>query len=77
MLNDDEIQVIWSACRDDDFGRIIRLLLLTGCRREEIAGLRWSEINLDSGVLILPPARTKNKREHSLTVPPLAVDILV
>ena len=50
VLSDDEIRIIWRACRDDDFGRIIRMLLLTGTRREEIAGLRWGEIDLDSGV---------------------------
>lgn len=76
VLSDDEMRIIWQACRDDDFGRIIRLLLLTGCRREEIAGLRWDEIDLNAGVLTLPPGRTKNKREHSLVLPPLATDIL-
>jgi integrase len=41
VLNDDEIRAIWNACDDDDdSGRIIRLLLLTGCRREEIGGLK-------------------------------------
>ena len=38
------------------------MLLLTGCRREEIAGLRWDEIDLDTGVLHLPGVRTKNGR---------------
>lgn len=38
---------------------IIRLLLLTGARRSEIAGLRWSEVDLERRRLILPPERTK------------------
>ena len=59
VLSDDEIRIIWKACRDDDFGRIIRLLLLTGCRREEIAGLRWNEIDLNTGVLTLPPGEQR------------------
>jgi integrase len=36
-----------------------RLLMLTGARKTEIAGLRWSEVNLDRGRLTLPPDRTK------------------
>jgi hypothetical protein len=34
VLDDRELRAIWNACRDDDFGRIIKLLILTGCRRE-------------------------------------------
>ena len=41
------------------FGDIIRLLLLTGARKTEIMGLRWSEVDLSRGQLILPPERTK------------------
>jgi Arm DNA-binding domain len=48
ILNDDEIRTVWNACLPDDFGRIVKLLLLTGCRREEIGGLLWSEINMDT-----------------------------
>jgi hypothetical protein len=33
------LRAIWRACADDDFGRIVRLLILTGCRREEIGAL--------------------------------------
>lgn len=75
-LNDTELRVVWRACHDDDFGRIIRLLVLTGCRREEIGQLQWRELDLDSGVLTIPGTRTKNHRTHALTLPPLALDIL-
>jgi integrase len=76
VLDASEIRSVWRACLDDDFGRIIKLLLLTGCRREEIGGLRWSELDLERGVLTIPGSRTKNHREHSLTLPPLALEIL-
>jgi integrase len=76
VLSDDEVRAIWKACRDDDFGRIVRLLLLTGCRREEIAGLLWDEVNLKTGVLTIPGARTKNHKTLELTLPPLAIEIL-
>jgi integrase len=42
----------------------VKLLILTGQRRTEIADLRWSEINIKRGTITLPPARTKNGLEH-------------
>jgi integrase len=74
VLNDDEIRTIWNACKDDDFGRIVKLLLLTGCRREEIGALKWGEIK--SGALTIPGTRTKNGRTLELPLPALAIDIL-
>jgi integrase len=76
VLEDHEIKAIWSASQDDDFGRIVKLLFLTACRRDEIGGLRWSELNLDTGVMTIPGARTKAVREHKLILPPLAVKLL-
>src|SRR5262245_26842361 len=76
VLNDDEIRAIWLACEDDDAGRIARLLLLTGARREEIGGLRWSELNLGTGLMTIPGTRTKNHRALELMLPEIAVDIL-
>jgi len=75
-LDDGEVAIVWNACRDDDFGRIVRLLLLTGCRREEIGGLKWTEINFDTGVMTIPGERTKNHRTLTLTMPVMALDIL-
>jgi len=76
VLNDDELRNVWNACQDDDFGKIVRLLILTGCRRQEIGGLRWSEIDLDAGTITLPKDRTKNGREHMLTLPKMAMAII-
>ena len=76
VLSEDEIRTVWNACEDDDLGRIIKLLLLTGCRADEIGGLRWSEIDLDQGTLTLPPERCKNGRTHTLSLSPLALQIL-
>jgi integrase len=76
VLADDEIRIVWNACGDDDSGRIVRLLTLTCCRRQEIGGLKWSEVNLDSGVMAIPAARTKNGRTLELTLPTVAINIL-
>jgi integrase len=64
VLSSDEIRHIWRALGDDEFSTIVRLLILTGQRREEIGGLRWFEIG--DGKITLPPERTKNAREHTI-----------
>jgi len=76
VLKDTELAAIWHACRDDDFGKITRLLILTACRREEIGGLRWSEIDRDAGTITLPKERVKNNHEHVLPLTPLALAII-
>ena len=76
VLSDVELAAVWSAAGDDNFGKIIRLLILTGCRREEIGGLCWSEIDREAGTITLPKERTKNRHEHVLPITPLAADIL-
>jgi integrase len=75
-LSDDELRQVWLACRDDPFGRITRLLILFGCRRSELGDLRWSEVDLDTGALLIPGVRTKSKKPLALTLPPAALDIL-
>jgi integrase len=74
ILSDNEVGIVWSACGDDAAGRITKLLLLTGCRREEIGALKWSEI--ETGVLTLPGSRTKNGRTLVLPLPKVAIELL-
>jgi integrase len=66
VLSDDELKIIWDALGDDDYSVIVKLLMLTGQRLNEIGGLRWAEIVGDK--IVLPPARTKNSREHAIPV---------
>jgi integrase len=76
VLDDAEVKIIWDNCRADDFGAITKLLLLTGCRKQEIGQLSWAEIDFDSGVTTLPRERTKSRHALVLTLPRLALDIL-
>jgi integrase len=76
LLTGDELREIWAALRDDAYGDIVRLLVLCGARREEIGGLRRSEVNLDKGLIVLPPERTKNHREFEIVLSPPALAIL-
>lgn len=72
-----ELAEVWMVLGTDDFSNIVRLLILTGQRREEIGGLRWSEVDFERGLIVLPPGRTKNKRQHELPLSPQASAILV
>jgi integrase len=76
VLTDDELGRVWRACKDDDFGRVVRLLILTGCRRQEIGGMRWPELDADNGTWTLPAERSKNGRAHTLPLPQVAWDII-
>jgi integrase len=76
VLTDAELARIWRACGDDPYGVVVKLLMLTGARREEIGGLRWSEVDLDEATITLPPPRTKNKREHVIPLVPMARDLI-
>ena len=70
MLNDYELKAIWDATNDDaDYSRIVRLCLLTGCRREEIGGLRWDEIQAEK--IVIAPDRMKGRVAHEIALLPL------
>jgi integrase len=69
-----ELAAVWRACGDDAYGAIVRLLILTGQRREEIGGLRFEEIG--DGIIALPAGRAKNKRAHVIPLSAPAHTIL-
>jgi integrase len=76
VLEDSELAAIWLTSGDDDYGKVIKLLILTAARCAEVAGLRWSEIDLDKGLWLLPKERAKNKRALLLPLSPLALSII-
>jgi integrase len=72
VLSDPELVATWLATGSgSDFDRCVRLLLLTGCRRNEIGGLRWSEISGD--LLVVSGERAKNARPLEVPLHPLAI----
>src|SRR5262249_25953935 len=66
VLTKAELASIWQQCGDDDFGRIVKLLTLTGQRRDEVSRMTWGELDLEKKLWTIPAERTKNKREHIL-----------
>jgi integrase len=76
-LSDNEVAKLWLALpADSDYGRIVKLLLLTGCRREEIASLQWSEVDLGASTITLPKERCKNNQTHVVPLSDAALTIL-
>jgi integrase len=76
VLSDAELCAIWNALPEHDYGRVTRLLLLTGQRREEIGGLRREEIDADKRMIRLPKERVKNGRAHEVPFSDLAWSVL-
>jgi integrase len=70
FLNDDEIKKVWQAFEREGLqnASLFKLLLLTGQRRDEVMGMRWDELNLDTGEWLLSGERTKNKRPHLVPI---------
>ena len=68
ILTDDEIRWLWLACEKVGypFGSMAKLLLLSGQRRNEVAGMTWGEIDLDKKLWTLPGGRTKNDEAHEV-----------
>jgi integrase len=76
VLNEQELVGVWNACGDDDGGRVIKLLILLGCRKTEIGSLLWREVDLDKGVLAVSGSRTKNHHTLTLALPSAALELL-
>ena len=76
VLTDAELREVWAALPQDHYGDIVRLLILTGQRREEIGSLGWSEVDLGKGLIVLSPERVKNKRKHQVPLSPQAKAVL-
>ena len=75
VLTDDEIRIMWTAADQHDvFGALVKMLLLTGQRREKVATMRWQDVSVDGVWTIPAEAREKgNARELVLSETALQV----
>jgi integrase len=73
VLSDEELSLIWCHVGGGDYGDIIRLLILTGQRREEIAAMLWSELDIEKSLWRIGGDRTKNGLPHDV---PLSVEAM-
>jgi integrase len=76
VLSPDELLLAWQCAGAGDYGAIIRLLILTGQRREEVGGMLWPEIDLGNALWSISAERTKNGLRHDVPLSQKAVDLL-
>lgn len=78
VLTSAEIVACWSAAEGEGFPfePFAKLVILTGQRRGEVAGMQWSEIDLTNATWTIPAKRAKNATQHTVPLAPLAVSIL-
>jgi integrase len=78
VLSEDELREVWRAADATPypFGPFFKLLILTAQRRDEVAGMRWSEIDGARALWTIPGERVKNGRAHQVPLTAPAIDIL-
>jgi integrase len=54
----------------------IKILILTGVRRTEVAAMRWDELSLENKIWVLPANRTKNRQTHTIYLPEIAINLI-
>src|SRR5262249_45832029 len=75
VLDDAELAKVWNACDDNsEYSRIVKLLILTGARRDEVGAMTWGELH--DGIWTIPASRSKNGQQHVLTLPLMAQQII-
>jgi integrase len=76
-LDDGELRALWRACEGEGpFGAALRLMLLTGARRNEASKMPWAELDRKRRLWLLPSTRTKNERPHEIPLSSQAWTIL-
>lgn len=73
-LNSEDFDKLWKALEVDENIPVrcaIQLLCLTGCRKNEILSLKWSDIDYREGYIIIREDRAKNKRSHFIRITPM------
>jgi integrase len=77
VLSDEELRAVWRAAGGPGaYDGIVRLLILTGQRREEVAAMTWDEVAPDLSIWTIPASRAKNGVAHIVPLSPQASAIL-
>ncbi|MGO9401561.1 MAG: tyrosine-type recombinase/integrase [Xanthobacteraceae bacterium] len=77
VLSDEEIRIIWPVLgHTGTFGALVKMLLLTGQRRDEVANMTHTEIDND-GIWVIPAERYKTKRANHVPLSKAALALIV
>jgi integrase len=74
ILSDEEIRAVWNAA-EGTYGDILKMLLLTGQRRDKVAGMKWDDVSVD-GVWHVPNGSREKGAGGTLALPQMALDII-
>ena len=79
VLSDEELRLVWCASETIGypFGALVQLLILTGQRRNEVASMRWVDIDLVSGTWTIPAELTKGGKLHVVPLSTPAISLIV
>lgn len=75
VLSDNEVACVWNASAKSvaPFGPFFRLLILTGQRRAEVAGIKWDELDRKTATWVIPADRAKNGVAHIVPLSSMAI----
>jgi integrase len=77
VLSDDELGAVWRTTDGiGPFNGIVRMLILTGQRCSEVAGMTWGELSSDLATWTIPGTRTKNNATHIVPLPTPAKELV-
>ncbi|KAB7645554.1 tyrosine-type recombinase/integrase [Polymorphobacter fuscus] len=78
VLTDAELSIILDCIHElsEPHSSFMLMLVFTAQRRNEVAGMRWEELDIDSRQWLIPGSRTKNKIEHLLPLSLSAVEAI-
>lgn len=78
VLSDDEISLLWDVIESEPikWQIALKLLILTGQRRNEVLQADWSEFNLNKAEWVIPAERSKNKKAHIVPLSPEVIQLL-
>jgi integrase len=77
VLTDAELVAIWQGtAKPGSFNSIVRLLMLTAQRRDEVADMAWSELSDDLSTWTIPASRAKNGQDSIVPLAPQVQAIL-
>jgi integrase len=75
VLADDEIRIIWNAA-EGTFGDLVKMLLLTGQRRDKVASMKWEDVTVDGTWTVQNGVKREKGTGGELVLPPVALEII-
>jgi integrase len=72
----EELRAVWNAVENEPQRDLVRFMLTTPLRRDEAAGLRWSEVDLKAKRIRIPATRMKTREAFELPLPAPTIELL-